>query len=116
LVNTISTPLSYKFFSDLGVYFLRGGSNDWGDKDKYYNKVLRFGTYLENKKVSFALRRRRRRKEDSKYLIRYTTLEDLQNPDKYGEAKEYDETMELVNPRNKEKKIPIKEFNKVFKD
>ncbi len=87
--------------------------NEWGDKDKYYNKVLRFATYKERKKVSFDLRRR---KEDSKYLIRYTTLEDLQNPDKYGEAKEYDETMELVNPRNKEKKIPIKEFNKVFKD
>jgi signal transduction histidine kinase len=29
LVNTISTPLSYKFFSDLGVYFLRGGSIDY---------------------------------------------------------------------------------------
>ena len=99
---------SEEIFYDLFDY-----PKEWGDKEKYYSKVLRFATYKEGKKVSFDIRKR---KEDSKYLIRYTTLEDLQNPDKYGTVKEYDESMDLENPRNKEKKIPIKEFNKVFKD
>nr|BFD31532.1 hypothetical protein GTC16762_11500 [Pigmentibacter ruber] len=54
---------------------------------------------MKMKNVSFVIKKR---KEDSKYLIRFTTFDDSQNSDNYVTVKEYDETMELDNPRNKE--------------